>query len=120
MTVATSKQDTDEQFEFLEESGSGLYGVVWKARDCALNRIVAIKLVHPSMASVYNVIEHAQALVRAGEHPNLVRVIAAVRLCRPGTDVLTDAVVMEWLEGDLLSTRLSRGGLAREEALTAR
>lgn len=39
------------KFELLEKVGVGAFGAVWKARDSELGRIVAIKLLHPSVAS---------------------------------------------------------------------
>ncbi len=47
-TIVTSH--TLGKFELLEKVGVGAFGAVWKARDTELGRIVAIKLLHPSIA----------------------------------------------------------------------
>jgi serine/threonine protein kinase len=36
------------KFELLEKAGTGAFGVVWKAQDTELKRLVAIKLPHPA------------------------------------------------------------------------
>lgn len=65
------------KFEILEELGRGSYGIVYKARDKALNRLVAIKVLHtnlvndPSFLSRFK--QEAQIAARLN-HPNLVPV----------------------------------------------
>ena len=65
------------KFEILEELGRGSYGIVYKARDKALNRLVAIKVLHtnlvndPSFLSRFK--QEAQISARLN-HPNLVPV----------------------------------------------
>lgn len=65
------------KFEILEELGRGSYGIVYIARDKALNRLVAIKVLHtnlvndPSFLSRFK--QEAQIAARLN-HPNLVPV----------------------------------------------
>ena len=63
-------------YEILEELGRGGMGVVYKARQTALNRIVAMKAVKDadiaSPAELSRFIEEAEA-VAAIDHPNVVR-----------------------------------------------
>ena len=90
----------------LEQLGRGGMGVVWRARDLRLGRVVAIKVLHPWVADDPELRERfereAAALARL-EHPNVVRLY----------DVLEDrgqtVLVMELVEGEALDTRLAGG-----------
>lgn len=63
-------------FELLETVGQGAFGVVWKARDTELDRIVAVKIprqsqVEPNDAELF--VREARALARL-RHPHIVAV----------------------------------------------
>ena len=97
----------------LEQLGKGGMGVVWRARDLRLGRVVALKVLHPWVADDPELRERfereAAALARL-EHPNVVRLY----------DVLEDGgrtvLVMELVEGEALDARLSRGPAPWDEA----
>ncbi len=88
----------------LEQLGRGGMGVVWRARDLRLGRVVAMKVLHPWVADDPELRERfereAAALARL-EHPNVVRLY----------DVLEDrgqtVLVMELVEGEALDTSLA-------------
>jgi len=65
------------KFEILEELGRGGFGIVYKARDKALNRLVAIKVLHPNLVNDPTFLgrfrQEAQIAARL-DHPNLVPV----------------------------------------------
>lgn len=66
-----------ENFELLEELGRGGYGIVYKAHDQALNRIVAVKILHPLLLMDEDLISKfkTEAQIAAKlEHPNLVQI----------------------------------------------
>ena len=66
-----------ENFEIIKELGRGGYGIVYKAHDRALNRMVAIKVLHPLLLMDQDLISRfkTEAQIAAKlEHPNLVQI----------------------------------------------
>src|SRR5712691_11652285 len=66
-----------DDYELLEEIGTGGFGRVYRARDLALERDVAIKVLHPSLTADPGVLERfrreAQLAARL-RHPNIVSI----------------------------------------------
>jgi len=95
--------------------GQGGMGAVYLARDESLGRRVALKVVLETRAGDEEARSRFRREARAMasvEHPNV------VRLYTFGTTETSDYLVMEYVEGETLATRLSRGGpLAENEAL---
>jgi serine/threonine-protein kinase len=87
----------DGEYTILERIGSGGMGAVYKARQAALNRFVALKVLHPKYASRKEVITRFRREARILSqltHPNTLRVF--------DTGILDDGrlyIVMELLEG---------------------
>ncbi|PYP83269.1 MAG: hypothetical protein DMF61_23750 [Blastocatellia bacterium AA13] len=100
-------------YELLEFLGAGAMGEAHKALDLRLGREVAIKFV-TSAAVIINsdrrLIEEARAAARVN-HPN----IATVYDLNQENGKLY--IVMEYVEGRSLSTRLEEGPLSLEEAI---
>jgi tetratricopeptide (TPR) repeat protein len=94
-------------FEIVSLAGKGGMSTVYRARDVASGRIVALKVgdaAHPE-----SLVREAAALA-AFDHPAIVRHVAH--------DAATSWLAMEWLEGLDLRTHLKRGGsLAVPEAV---
>ena len=97
----------------LEQLGKGGMGVVWRARDLRLGRVVALKVLHPWVADdpeLRDWFEREAAALARLEHPNVVRLY----------DVLEDrgqtVLVMELVEGEALETGLSRGPQTWDDA----
>jgi serine/threonine protein kinase len=87
--------------------GAGGMGIVFLARDTRLDRLVAIKVLRPEMATALAVerfSREARTLARL-QHPNVVRVFHA------GEAAGIFYYVMEHLAGDTLRSRLERGTL---------
>jgi serine/threonine protein kinase/Tol biopolymer transport system component len=100
-------------YEILSRIGAGGMGEVYKARDTRLNRIVAIKTV-PLTASgpiSRERTEHEARAVAALNHPHI------CTLYDIGNHDGLDFLVMQYVEGETLADRLSRGRLAVAEAL---
>ena len=102
-------------FEFLELLGRGGMGVVYKARQRRLNRLVAIKVFDPDLAedtaSAERFTREAQILASLN-HPNIVAVydVSAVDRYR--------YMVMEYVEGVDLAARIHAGDLELSQVLS--
>lgn len=121
MAGGTQGQIIDGRFELLERLGSGGMGTVWRARDTALHRDVALKEVRPpdpmltpegseaSRVLRERVLREARSLARLS-HPHVVTVHHIVdRGPYPW-------LVMELLPGASLHDRLAAGPLTPHEA----
>src|SRR5262249_50968207 len=101
-------------YEIQSALGAGGMGEVFRARDTKLGRDVALKVLPESLAADPERIArmHREAQVLASlNHPN----IAAIYGIEESNG--TRALVMELVEGEDLSERISRGPIPIEEAL---
>ncbi|WP_234391640.1 serine/threonine-protein kinase [Streptomyces sp. CB02613] len=113
----------DGRFTLVERLGSGGMGMVWRARDEALHRDVALKEVRPPDPALAEydpegartlrarVLREARALARV-DHPNVVTVHHIVD---PGEDGYP-WIVMELVAGSSLHDRLATGPMAPADA----
>jgi hypothetical protein len=101
-------------YEIVAIIGSGGMGEVYRAMDTRLNRTVAIKVLPPSLATR---LEHRQRFetearaISSLNHPHI------CALYDIGCIDNVDYMVMEFLEGESLAERLTRGPLPFAEAL---
>ncbi|MFJ9738415.1 protein kinase [Streptomyces sp. NPDC101166] len=124
--MSTGGQDrrvVDGRFELVERLGGGGMGVVWRARDLALHRDVAVKEVRPQdpALAAYDlegarvlrerVLREARALARV-HHPNVVTIHHIV----DGGEGTCPWLVMELVTGGSLQDRLEQGTLTAVEA----
>ena len=101
-------------YEILAPVGAGGMGEVYRARDSRLARTVAIKVLPSRTANDPQVRERFDREARAVSslnHPNI------CMLFDIGDAEGTCFLVMEYLEGETLASRLERGPLPPEEAL---
>ncbi|MFD3411062.1 serine/threonine-protein kinase [Streptomyces cyaneofuscatus] len=120
---APSGRVIDGRFTLVERLGSGGMGMVWRARDEALHRDVALKEVRPPDPALAEydpegartlrarVLREARALARL-DHPNVVTVHHIVD---PGEDGYP-WIVMELVAGSSLHDRLAEGPMDPAEA----
>lgn len=105
--VSDSEEQPDLRYECIASLGEGVYGDAWRARDTELKRDVAIKFIRSMGASREDVLEHARALARVTDS-NIVAVHHVTRVTDPVTSRVTDAVIMELVDGPSLVERLGR------------
>lgn len=94
--------------------GGGGMGEVYRAQDSRLGRAVAIKVLPPHAATdrpARERFEREARAVAALNHPNI------CTLYDIGTHDDVDYIVMEFLDGETLATRLDRGPIAVADAL---
>ena len=100
-------------YEIFEKLGEGGMGQVFRGRDTRLDRIVAIKLLVPDWASTPEGRRRFQVEARsisALNHPNICTVFDV------GEHSGRDFLVMEFLDGESLQSRLKSGPIIWEEA----
>jgi Tol biopolymer transport system component len=101
-------------YQIIEPIGAGGMGEVYKASDTRLERIVAVKVLPPHWAGNTEMRQRfereAQALASMN-HPHI------CVLHDIGKQADADFLVMEFLEGETLATRLERGPLSLPDAL---
>lgn len=108
------------QFEIIELIGRGGMGAVYKARQTALDRLVAIKVLPPQVgrdpAFAERFSREAKALARLS-HPRIVAVHDAGSVALPGTNDRLYYFVMEYVDGASLRDVIRAGKLPSAEAL---
>ena len=101
-------------YEIISPAGAGGMGEVFKARDTRLDRTVAIKILSAPIAGNPDIRQRFEREARAISslnHPNI------CTLYDVGYENDINYLVMEYLEGETLSARLSRGPLPFNELL---
>jgi serine/threonine protein kinase len=102
-------------YEILATLGAGGMGEVYRARDHRLRRDVALKVLLSAFASdgerLQRFTREAQ-LLAAVNHPNIAQIYGSEEAAG------VTALVLEFVDGDDLSSRIARGGLPVKEALS--
>ncbi len=109
---------TISHYEVLEELGRGGMGVLYRARDTRLGRMVAIKVLRPDAISSTDrrqrFVREAQA-ASALNHSRIVTIYDIDRYAADGVE--RDFIVMEHVDGTSLDRLLEPGPLRVDEAL---
>ena len=110
-------------YEIVSLVGAGGMGEVYKARDTRLDRTVAVRVLPALLASDADFrerFEREAKSISALNHPNICTLHDIGRLRAEGASASQgeiDFLVMEYLEGETLSSRLTRGAVPVAEAL---
>ena len=102
-------------YEIVSAVGAGGMGEVYRARDSRLDRTVAIKVLpshHSTDSTLRQRFEREARTISKFSHPNI------CTLHDIGTHDGVDYLVMEYIEGETLEQRLTKGALSPMQALT--
>jgi eukaryotic-like serine/threonine-protein kinase len=100
-------------YAILSLLGRGGMGVVYRATDRASGDVVALKILLEGRAKAVERFAREATVLAALDHPGIVR-YRTHGVTRAGEPYLA----MEWLDGETLSSRLKRGRLSVDEALS--
>ena len=103
-------------YKILEKSGGGGMGIVYKARDEKLDRIVALKFLPPHLLADEESEQRFMSEARSAsslDHPNICTVYDINK-----TDDGRLFIVMAYYEGETLKKKISRGKLKADEAIS--
>ncbi|MDC3959905.1 serine/threonine-protein kinase [Polyangium jinanense] len=106
-----SGEIVDGRFELESKASSGGMGTIWRAKDLATSEIVALKLLRDPEHGAERFLSEARILARL-EHPCIVRHVG-----HGLTAIGEPYLVMEWLSGEDLATRLARAPLEIDAGL---
>jgi eukaryotic-like serine/threonine-protein kinase len=101
-------------YEIVAPLGAGGMGEVYKARDTRLDRIVAVKILPEALAAdpqFRDRFEREARIISQLDHPHI------CALYDVGEAAAIRFLVMQYLEGETLAQRLTKGALALDEAL---
>ncbi len=101
-------------YEVVESLGAGGMGEVYRARDSRLGRDVAIKVLPPDRTldeTSRRRFQHEAMAASALNHPNIITIYEI------NSEADTDFIVMEYVRGFTLSSRLKGSGLSIDEAV---
>ncbi|MBQ0901735.1 serine/threonine-protein kinase [Micromonospora sp. U21] len=109
----------DRRYRLLDQIGAGGMSVIWRARDEVLDRVVALKVLAPSLAADARFRDMVREEARAAAqlvHPHVTSVHDYGETVAPD-GAITSFVVMELLNGEELKLRLTEGPLPWAEAV---
>ena len=101
-------------YELMSSIGRGGMGEVYRGRDTRLNRTVAVKVLPPDMA------HSAEARRRFQREAQAIAALNHRHVCAVhdvGHDDGVDFLVMEYVDGESLASRLRRGPMPLDEVL---
>jgi serine/threonine protein kinase len=108
-------------YEIIDPIGAGGMGEVYRARDTRLDRIVAIKILPPELASdpaAHERFEREARTLSQINHPHICTLHdVGHQVPSRGSAPAVDFLVLEYLEGETLATRLAKAPLPVQHAV---
>jgi serine/threonine protein kinase/tetratricopeptide (TPR) repeat protein len=112
---------TISHYKILEKLGEGGIGVAYRAEDTILRRSVVLKFINAmedaDPAVRKRLVTEAQAAASLS-HPNIATIYEYEEVDDPTTKERRSFIAMEYIKGETLLERLSRGKLQTEEAIS--
>ncbi len=108
-------------YEVIASIGAGGMGEVYRARDTQLDRDVALKVLPDVLATDRERLarfEREARTLASLNHPNVAAIYGIEPLASSGAESIARALVMELVEGEDLSVRLSRGPMPIGEVVS--
>ncbi len=108
VTFEGALQDKKQRYRIIEKLGEGGMGIVYKAEDKVLNRIVALKILKPHLLRSKRAVERFYDEARLAAmltHPNIITIFDVGEMGE-GKHYIT----MEYVEGEEMITFLKRKG----------
>ena len=99
-------------YQLMEKLGHGSMGTVYKARQLSMNRLVAVKMMHPRLAAKSDLLErltHEAHLAAKLSHNNIVQAIDV------GSAGALHYFVMEYVQGTTIKQQLETGKIYTEK-----
>src|SRR4051812_4497931 len=109
----TPGERPDDRFELEQAIGTGGMGTVFRARDSISGETVAVKIISDGQGHLAERFAREVQVLAAVSHPGIVRYIS-----HGVTSSGKLFLAMEWVDGEVLETRLQRGPLSVGEAVT--
>lgn len=98
-------------YQLLEKLGQGSMGMVYKARQISMNRLVAIKVLHPRLAANPKYLERFTQEAHIAARLNHNNVVQAIDVGSIGT---LNYFIMEYVQGTTIKAHLESGKIYNE------
>jgi hypothetical protein len=109
-----SKSRRIGKYEILQEIGRGSFGTVYKARDTSLDRLVALKVLHPQLATDLTFVQRFHHEARAAASLDHLHIVTIYEV---GEEAGQYYLAMAYLPGRTLDKLLGAGTLTVEQAV---
>src|ERR1044071_3829926 len=109
----TAREQLDDRFELEQAIGAGGMGTGFRARDSLSGETVALKIISDGQSHLAERFAREGKVLAELSHPGIVR-YSAHGVTSAGNLFLA----MEWVDGEILKTRLERGPLSPGESVT--
>jgi predicted Ser/Thr protein kinase len=102
------------KYEIQQEIGRGSFGVVYRARDASLDRLVALKVLHPQLATDLSFVQRFHQEARAAASLTHAHIVTVYEV---GEEAGQYYLAMAYLSGRTLDKWIEAGGLTVNQAV---